>query len=154
MKKTLISALLALFFVGTTVSACFAANSPEEAKAMVKEIAAYMRANGKARTLEEINDQKGQFVRGELYLFAIDRHGLMLAHGANRNLIGNNMIDFKDPDGKYFIREFIDVAEKGSGWVAYKWVNPVSRRTEDKYTYIEAEQDFIFGCGVYPQDDS
>ena len=154
MKKALITVLLALIFVGTAVTACFAVNSPEEAEAMVKEGVAYMMANGKARTLEEINDQKGQFVRGELYLFVIDMHGRCLAHGTNRNLIGKNMIDFKDPDGKYFIREFIDVAKKGSGWVAYKWDNPVSKRTEEKSTYIEAGQDFIFGCGVYPQDDS
>jgi hypothetical protein len=121
----------------------------EAAKAMVHQAAAYLKANGTAKTLEEINDLKGQFVKGELYLFAIDQQGHMIAHGANPKLVGKSMLDFKDPDGKYFIQEFIRVARKGGGWVDYKWVNPVTRKTEPKSTYVEAIGDVIIACGIY-----
>jgi len=121
----------------------------EAAKAMVKKAAAFMKANGEAKTLEEINDLKGQFVKGELYLFAIDLQGHMIAHGANPKLVGKSMIDFKDADGKYFIQEFIRVARKGDGWVDYKWVNPVTRKTEPKSTYVEEIGNVIIACGIY-----
>jgi hypothetical protein len=121
----------------------------EDAIAMVKKATSYLNRNGKAKTLEEISDLKGQFVKGELYLFAIDGQGRMIAHGANQKLVGKNMFEFKDPDGKYFIKEFISVANKGSGWVTYKWVNPVTRKTEPKSTYVELSGDIIIGCGIY-----
>ena len=121
----------------------------EAAKAMVKKAATYLKENGKAKTLEEINDLKGQFVKGELYLFAIDLQGHMIAHGANPKLVGKSMIDFKDADGKYFIQEFIRVAKKGDGWVDYQWVNPVTRKTEPKSTFVEQIGDVIIACGVY-----
>jgi hypothetical protein len=121
----------------------------EAAKAMVKSAVAYLKANGKAKTLLEITETKGQFVKGELYLFAIDLQGRMLAHGANPTLVGKSMIEFRDPDGKYFFKEFISVAKKGSGWVAYKWINPVTRKTEPKSSYVELAGDIIIGCGIY-----
>ena len=116
---------------------------------MVKSAVTYLKANGTAKTLVEISDSKGQFVKGELYLFVIDLQGRMLAHGANQTLAGKSMIDFRDPDGKYFFRDFIQVARKGSGWVDYKWINPVTRKTEPKSSYVESAGDIIIGCGVY-----
>ena len=121
----------------------------DAAKAMVKSAVAYLKANGKAKTLAEISETKGLFVKGELYLFAIDMQGRLIAHGANPTLVGKSMIDFKDPDGKYFFRDFISVAKKGPGWVAYKWINPVTRKTEPKSSYLEAVGDIIIGCGIY-----
>ena len=121
----------------------------EKARAMVKRGAEYLKANGKAKTLEEISDLKGQFVQGELYLFVIDKQGRMLAHGGNPKLVGKSMIDFKSADGQYIIKEFIAIAGKGNGWLSYKWVNPVTKRTEPKSTYLEAAGDIVIGCGIY-----
>ncbi|MDD2900041.1 MAG: cache domain-containing protein [Desulfuromonadaceae bacterium] len=121
----------------------------EAARAMVKSAVAYLKANGKAKTLTEISDTKGQFVKGEQYLFVIDLQGRMLAHGVNPTLVGKGYYDFKDPDGKYFFRDFISVARKGSGWVDYKWINPVTMKTEPKTSYVELVGDIIIGCGIY-----
>jgi hypothetical protein len=122
----------------------------QQAIAMVKRAAAYLKERGKAKTLVEISDPRGEFVKGGLYLFAIDLQGRMLAHGANPRLVGNNMLDFKDPDGRYLFRDFIKVAGKGGhGWVSYKWVNPVTGKTEPKTSYVEAAGDIIIGCGIY-----
>ena len=132
--------------VGVTLSS---QKNQEAAKAMVKSALAYLKANGKAKTLLEISEAKGQFVKGEQYLFAIDLQGRMLAHGANPTLVGKSMIEFKDPDGKYFFKDFISVARKGNGWVTYKWINPVTRKTEPKSSYVEMAEDFIIGCGIY-----
>jgi cytochrome c len=59
------------------------------------------------------------------------------------------MYEFKDPEGKYYIKDFITTARKGHGWVAYQFVNPVTKKTEPKSTYVESAGDIIIGCGIY-----
>jgi cytochrome c len=56
----------------------------------------------------------------------------------------------KDADGKFFMKEIIKTAaEKGKGWVDYKWMNPVTKKVVDKTTYVEKVDGYVFGCGVY-----
>jgi signal transduction histidine kinase len=38
--------------------------------------------------------------------------GMVLAHGANKSRIGTNQIDDKDPDGKAFVKERVDLAKQ------------------------------------------
>lgn len=56
----------------------------------------------------------------------------------------------KDADGKAFIKSLIDTAQKrGSGWVEYKWPNPVTKVIESKSTYVEKAGNLIVACGIY-----
>lgn len=132
----------------------FAANergNAEEAVALVKKGSAFLKANGLEQGYAAISDNKGQFVDRDLYLFVFDSTGKTLAHGANAKLIGKNLIDLKDSDDKYFIKEFLELAsKKGKGWVDYKWPHPITKTIEHKSTYIEKlENGTIIGCGVY-----
>ncbi len=122
----------------------------EEATALVKKAIAYMNANGKDKAFAEINEPKGQFTVKDMYIFVNDLHGVTLAHGGNAKLVGKNVMDLKDADGKSFIKEMYDVAgKKGKGWVDYKWVNPVTKAIDAKSTYIEKAGDVIVGAGIY-----
>ena len=77
-------------------------------------------------------------------------NGKTLAHGTNPKLIDKNMTELKDADGKYFVKEFIEVANtKGKGWIDYKWTNPATKAIEPKSTYIEKVGDVLVGCGIY-----
>jgi len=80
-----------------------------------------------------------------------DMSGKTMAHGANKKLLDKNLIDLKDADGKAFIKEFIDVAnKKGQGWVDYKWPHPVTKAIEHKSSYVEKLNDNTFiGVGIY-----
>ena len=65
-------------------------------------------------------------------------------------MIGKNLLDLKDQDGKYLIREMIDIAGgPGFGWVNYKWPNPINNKIEDKTGYVEKMGDYFIGVGVY-----
>jgi len=76
--------------------------------------------------------------------------GLWVAHGARPALIGKNRIDLKDQDGKFLIREMIAIAQgPGSGWVDYKWPNPITNKIEDKSSYVEKTGKYFVGVGVY-----
>lgn len=119
-------------------------------KAMVEQAIAFLIANGKEKAFAEFTDQKGQFSKGEFYIFAIDFKGLTLAHGGNPALVGKAMSDLTDTNGKYFIRDMIKGAKtKGSGWSDYKWSNPVTGKIEDKSSYYMRYEDIILGCGTY-----
>ncbi len=151
MKKILSSILFALVTaVFGSVAAAADKGSADEAMALVKKAAAYMKANGKDKAVAAFNDPKGQFVDRDLYIFAIDPTGLTVANGSNAKLVGKNVMSMKDQDDKPFIKQFMELgASAGKGWVDYRWVNPVSQKIETKSTYIEKVDGLIIGCGIY-----
>jgi signal transduction histidine kinase len=147
MKRWYVAMIVGLMFAGFSTVAF--ANTPDAAKAMVKKAVVFLKANGKDKALAEFSNPKGQFVKGELYLTVWDLSGTQIAHGANAALVGKNLIDLKDSDGKAFVKEFMAVGKKGSGWVDYKWTNPKSKKIEPKTVYLEVSGDVLIGCGVY-----
>lgn len=151
MRKT-IAAITTVLFAMLVNTAAFASEygTAEEATAMVKKAVAYLKANGKDKAFAEFNNQSGQFRNRDLYIFVQDMKGKMLAHGGNDRLIGRDLIDLKDADGKFFVKSMIEIANgKGSGWVDYKWTNPTSKVIEPKSSYIEKADDMFVGCGIY-----
>jgi len=146
--KKLVLMLLALVFAIAASGTSFA-DSPEQAEGLVKKAVAFYKANGLEKALEEFSNPKGQFKQGEVYVFAYDLTGTMLAH-PNASLIGQNLTDVPDPDGKLFRKEFVSVATtKGSGWVDYKYQNPKTKQMDIKTTYVEKVEDIIICCGIF-----
>ncbi len=150
--------LLCLIFI--TITTLFATNlaftegergNAEDAKALVKRGIAYLKSNGPEQAYAAFNNPKGQFVDRDLYLFVFDANGKALAHGANGKLIGKDMMEIKDSEGKFFIKTFYEVAnKKGSGWVDYKWPHPVTKVIEQKSSYVEKlDNGYLIGCGIY-----
>jgi methyl-accepting chemotaxis protein len=122
----------------------------DDAEKMVAKAAAYAKTNGKERALAEFNDPKGQFVEGDLFVFAQDFKGLMLAYGGNPAFAGTCAIDGKDARGKYLGRAMIEVAKtKGKGWVEYAYENPYTKEIQEKTTCVERVDDYFVACGVY-----
>ncbi|MES2049706.1 MAG: cache domain-containing protein [Pseudomonadota bacterium] len=125
--------------------------SADEAVALVKKAAAYLSANGKEKAFAEFSNPAGQFVSKDLYVFVYNNEGINLAHGANAKMIGKNLLELKDNEGVFIVKEFIKTAngKTGKGWIDYKWPNPVSKALEAKSTYVEKVGDVIIGCGIY-----
>ena len=110
----------------------------EEAIAMVKRVQEQFKKDGPEATFKAVSDKSvKEYHDRDLYPFIYfrdgDKKGLCVAHGARPALIGKKLIDLKDQDGKYLVRELADVANgPGSGWVDYKWPNPITNKIEDK----------------------
>jgi signal transduction histidine kinase len=124
----------------------------DEAVAMVKRVEAMFKKDGLAATLKAVSDRSdAEFHDRDLYPFIYDMNGTCVAHGARPALIGKNLIDLKDQDGKYLIREMILIANRpGSGWIDYKWPHPLNNKIEDKASYVEKMgADHFVGVGVY-----
>lgn len=151
--KNLLKALLFILCAGWFVGSASAAErgTADEAIAMVKKAVAYMKENGREKAFSEFaNTADAQFHDRDLYIFVYDMNGYNVAHGNNPKMVGKNLLEMKDNDGKYIIKGFIDVAKaKGKGWVDYKWPNPVTKAVEQKSSYIEKVGDLIVGCGIY-----
>lgn len=148
MKKTGIILLTGLFLLGIAGTAL--ADAKGDAAALVDKAIAYYKANGREKALAEISNKQGQFVKGEIYVFVWSPKGVILAHGANEKLIGKDIYLLKDSDGKPFVKEAVELAgAKGTGWVDYKWTNPVSKKVEAKTTFVKKVDDLIFACGIY-----
>jgi signal transduction histidine kinase len=145
--------------VGLFIAAClllvcsaFAADkgTPAEAEALVKKAIEYIKANGKDKAFAEFTNPKGTFTDRDLYIFVYDMDGKVLAHGQNPKMIGKDLSDLTDPDGKLFVKERIKIAKtKGNGWQNYKFSNPLTKKIEDKTAYIEKYENYIVGSGAY-----
>ena len=121
-----------------------------EATALVKKGISFVKANGKLKGYAEISNKSGQFVDRDLYLVVYGLDGTVHAHGANDKMIGKNLIDLKDIDGKEFVRERVQLARsKGTFWQDYKFTNPTNKKIEPKSMYCETMDDAVLCGGVY-----
>lgn len=142
----------AALMVGCIFTTVVSAEETERDQAiqLVKEAAKLVEAEGVDKTIEAINNPDGGFVKGEQYVFAYDTTGTMLAHPKNAKLVGKNMVDVPDVDGKLFRKDILAIAlEKGTGWVDYKYKNPASNKVEAKTTYVMKAKTLVLCCGIY-----
>lgn len=124
----------------------------DEAVAMVKAVAASLKANGKEKTFADIADLNNKtFHDRELYVIVFDLKGMNVAHGNNPKIIGKDLSEMRDADGTYITKNFLKIAnsKEGKGWFDYKWVNPVNKLVEQKSGYIQKEGDVMIVVGIY-----
>lgn len=126
--------------------------SREEAVAMVKKAAALIKSAGKEKAFAAISDTANkEYHDRDLYIYVYDLNGTAVAHGNNPRMVGKNLIDLKDGDGKPMIKNMVDLAKSpaGKGWVEFKWPNPVTKVVEQKAGYVERVDDMMVGSGIY-----
>ncbi len=155
MRRFLMCSLLlaAIALAPSLVRADAAHGTADEAKAMVERAVAMIKSAGPDKAFAAINDPASKdFHDRDLYVFVRSMDGNTVAHGANKGMIGHTSLDLKDADGKLYNKEMIDLANsKGSGWVDYRWVNPVDKKIEQKSSFIEKVGDYVVGAGFYKQ---
>lgn len=142
-------AIRTIVILAALAGAAFSAGTKEEAKALVKGAIADFKAQGDA-VFAKITAKDPKYVKEDLYVTVYDMNGKCVAHGSNVKQVGKDLIDLKDPDGKAFVKERVEMAKtKGSGWQDYKFTNPVDKKIEQKSAYLEKSGEFIFSCGAY-----
>jgi cytochrome c len=124
----------------------------DEAQAIVKKAVAFIKEQGAEKADNEISNKAGRFIDRDLYVVVYRLDGKVLAHGANQKLVGIDMSDVQDVDGKFFVKERIELArEQPTFWQDYKFVNPVTKKIEPKQMYCERLDDTAVCAGVYRQ---
>jgi len=85
------------------------------------------------------------------YIFMHQYDGVVLTH-IDTQKIGKNVIELQNSNGKYIVKDIIELAKKGSGFIEYK--TPSSQRDnqgERKLSYIVGLDDWQWqiGAGTY-----
>ncbi|MGJ4911831.1 methyl-accepting chemotaxis protein [Bradyrhizobium sp. HKCCYLS2033] len=92
---------------------------------------------------------------GNEYFFVTDLTAKMLMHPISTKLVGQDVADMKDPNGKKLFIEMIDVVRQhGRGFVDYDWPKPGSETPQPKLTHVAgfAPWNWLVGTGVYIDD--
>jgi cytochrome c len=122
----------------------------DQAQAMVKKGVAFIKASGKDKGYAEISNKQGRFIDRDLYLVVYGLDGVVRAHGANEKMVGKNLIELKDVDGKEFVRERVELGKaKPNFWQEYKFTDPMTKKVEPKSMYCERLEDTVVCGGVY-----
>ena len=144
---------LITLILGLALSAGAWANSPtrEDAIAMAERGAAVIKAKGIEELKKRLANKDPEFLQGELYIDMRDvKTGVVLAHPVNPSIVGKDLVDVPDANGKKYRREIIEKAARhGKGWVDYMYRNPVSGKIEPKTTYILLVDGVVLEAGIY-----
>jgi cytochrome c len=152
MRKGLCIAVFMVMAIFCAVHVLHAATI-EDAKTMVAKVVEFWKANGKDKTIAEVNKgPNGQFYikDGDVFPFIEDMKGVLLAHGGNPKIVGINFYETKDPSGKFFVKEQVEIAKtKGSGVFEYVWTHPQTKKVAPKIGYLRKVDDTIIAVGVF-----
>ncbi|HIV70220.1 MAG TPA: cache domain-containing protein [Candidatus Aquabacterium excrementipullorum] len=88
------------------------------------------------------------------YFFVYDEHGTVLMHSRQPELIGRNLWNLTDTEGRYTIQRLLAQAKAGGGYVDYLWRKPSSGQMSPKLGYVELlpPWGWMVGTGLYLDD--
>lgn len=142
-------AAVAIACLGGSTLALAAPVTKDDAVAMVKKAVAAIKADGPEKAYAEIN-KGGQFADGEIYVVVSNFDGVTVAHATNPKLLGKNMTEVQDVDGKYFSKNMTELARKETSfWYDYKFANPATKKIQVKDNYCEVLSSSRVCAGVY-----
>ncbi len=92
---------------------------------------------------------------GKNYFWINDEQARMVMHPTSPQYDGQDMSNFKDPNGLTVFKSFADAGKAGGkGYVTYQWPRAEGGAPADKVSYVMGFQPWgwIVGTGVYIQD--
>ena len=125
------------------------------------DAAHYADSEGLDAALAEYNTTDGLFSRDDLYIYAYDMNGTLLAHPYVPEEVGKNRLMMVDVRGMEMIRFARDIATEGEGFLFYLYPSPASESPIDeqggmyisKLGYAKAiTEDVWIGSGLYLKD--
>jgi hypothetical protein len=151
-KKCKLLATLTLLVMAFTHTAGFAAGeraTKAEAEAMLAKGVAAVKAKGEGAYVD-ITAPSKTYVDRDLYLVVYDMNGKCLAHGQNPKQVGKDLIALKDPDGKEFVKERVELAATKTKFVQdYKFTDPLTKTIQAKQALCEKVGNVIVCGGIY-----
>jgi cytochrome c len=125
----------------------------DEAAEMLRAGMAHVKKVGTEQALKDFQADKATWSKKDIYMFAYNFKGVCLALTVNDKMVGKDLIDLQDPNGKHVVKEMIATAQSktGSGWVDYDYANPVTKKVASKRSLIEKLPGFdgLIGVGYY-----
>jgi len=148
MRKLTVSCLL---FLAIAAVALFAADRgmPDEAKAMLQKAIAHYKSVGRKQAMADFNAKKPPFGDRDLYVVCIGPDHTIVANGGFPQYVGMSADLMKDANGKSIGKAGYDIAStKGQGEVRYRWINPMTQKTENKVSFFSKAGDDACAVGA------
>jgi uncharacterized protein len=152
-RKSVAGALLALIALSSPAGAVSEFGTRDEAVAMVHRVQEMNKKLGAEGVFAAVKRKAPGTVDRDLYVYIVDQNGIVMANGVIPTMTtGTNLFNARDQNGKYFMREKVDLCKASRpGWVDFRFLNPVTQTIEDKSSYIErmGDTNYCIGVGIY-----
>lgn len=88
------------------------------------------------------------------YFFVYDLQGKSLMHSRQPELVGQDLWELRDPEGRPTIQRLINQAKAGGGFVDYLWRRPSTGQMAPKLGYVVTlpRWNWMVGTGLYLDD--
>ena len=157
MRKTILVSFLTVVFFWTCNLFAFDVKKVNQVKELVNRAAEYLAKTG---DLNAFNDPKNpDFVKLPLYVFVYqceEKKVILKAHPFVHKLVGKNIAFLKDKMGKFFALDLCRQvkAHPQGAWASYYWLNPKTKKIEEKFTYIKQVEGtpYQVAAGLYKND--
>jgi len=136
-----------LLGAGVVTSALAAGATRAEAQAQVAAAVNHVKKVGVDTATKDFNAAPEWKVNG-MNVILNEFKGTVLASSLNERLIGKNTLESKDPAGKEFVKEMVATAQKGEGWVDYQFINPQTKKLEERSMFVRRVPGFEGFVGV------
>jgi signal transduction histidine kinase len=147
MRMLLVSSVAALALATAGVAAEM--GTPEEAQAMLERAVDAIKSDRDA-ALEAITAGDPQFKDRDLYVFCGGEDGAFSAHGANAQLVGQDMRALKDKADQPLGEKIYEAGVEGEmNTVEYMWPRPGETEPSQKVSYVTKVEDQTCGVGYY-----
>ncbi|MBV0934578.1 cache domain-containing protein [Marinobacterium sp. A346] len=88
------------------------------------------------------------------FIYGYDLDGNIVFHSGDPASIGKSVIDITDPDGKPFVKEVIDKALEGGGFVEYRWPREAGAEPSPRLTFAREIEvwGWVIATGFFTDD--
>lgn len=95
-----------------------------------------------------------RFDGGTGYFFVYDAQGVQVMSADNPARENNNYLDSTSPDGRHLVKEYVELAKRGGGYIEYHWPKPDTQVNAPKLANILpiSGTDWLLGVGFYIDD--
>jgi len=124
---------------------------------LVEDAASLIETKGD-EAFKEFAQRDSKWLNADYYLFAYTLDGTTVFHPLRPELVGQNVMDLKDMNGKQIIRQITNIgrrpASDASGWVFYLWEDQTQLTPTWKAAYIRKVvtpdlKTYVVGSGSY-----
>lgn len=136
-----------LLGAGVALSALAAGASRADAQAQVTAAVNHVKKVGVEAATKDFNTAPEWKVNG-MNVILNEFKGTVLASSLNERLVGKNTYETKDPNGKEYVKEMVATAQKGEGWIDYQFINPQSKKLEERSMFVRRVPGFDGFVGV------
>jgi signal transduction histidine kinase len=118
--------------------------------------AAALLAKDRETAFEKFRSRSSEFIFLDTYVFVKDMKGIELVNPFSPELEGTNIYDLQDANGKYFVREELEILKTSEDcWMDYMWSKPGETEPSMKLVYVKkvkvGEDTLVVGAGYFPE---